>query len=89
MFAFRDLITALPKPSYFLAAPTVRTRPQWYLDLFPDITQMLSKALLFHHPNLTTLKTFHCSPSDLESDGMHLNTLSGIAYVNFLVEQPK
>jgi len=86
---FRDLITACPKPSYYLAAPTIRTRPKWYLEMLPEILQSLSKALVHHNPSLLTLKSFHCSVKELDVDRVHFTTYSGLAYINFLIEQPR
>jgi len=85
----RELISSYPKPSYYLAAPTIRTRPSWYLNLLPDVTQMLTRSLIHHSPNLLSLKAFQCTAKDLDSDGVHFSTLTGLSYVNHLLEQPR
>jgi len=89
LFLLRDLTSSCTKSSFYLAAPTIRTRPSWYLNLLPEIIQTLTKSLIHHAPPLTTLKAFNCSQKELETDGIHFSTLAGLSYVNFLLEQPR
>jgi len=88
-FHYSAAIEKTPEPSYFLAAPTSRTRPSWYLPLLPEIITSITKALRLHSPNLLTLKAFKVDKADLDSDGVHLNALSGMDYVLHLLNEPR
>lgn len=83
------MIANSPEPSYYLAAPTIRTRPSWYLPILPDILTSLSRALRMHKPGLMSLKAFRVNKSDLDTDGVHLNALSGLDYVLHLLNEPR
>ena len=86
---YRDAIGANCGPAYFLAPPTVRTRPSWYLPMFPSMMRSLVGSLRAHNPALTTLRAFLATPKDLDSDGVHFNALSGRDYVLYLLDQSR
>jgi len=83
------MISGCPRPAYFLAPPTVRLRPLWYLPLLPEIVQLLSRCLRIHEPGLQCLKSFSCTQKDLESDGVHFSALTGFSYIQFLLDEPR
>jgi len=88
-FTYSAAIDKTPEPSYFLASPTTRTRPSWYLPLMSDIISLITKALRMHTPNLLTLRAFKANKVDLDSDGVHLNALTGMDYVLHLLNEPR
>lgn len=79
----------VPDPSYFLAMPTIRSRPEWFINLHPGLAQVILKHLKRLRPAPQPLRAFPMSGRDLDSDGIHLNAVSGIPYVQFLVDQPR
>lgn len=82
-------MTSVPDPSYFIALPTIRTRPDWYVPMHPELSDLISKCLRNVLPSPRPLRAFLMSGRDLDSDGIHLNAISGMAYVQFLVNQPR
>jgi len=86
---FRSAIEAVSGPDFFLAAPTTRTRPSWYLPILPDITNLLTKSLRLHSPNLYTIKAFKANKGDLDTDGIHFSPLTGLDYVLHLLNEPR
>lgn len=80
---------AVQDPSYFLAMPTVRSRPEWFVSLHSDLARLVLKHLKRLQPAPRPLRAFPMSGRDLDSDGIHLNAVSGIPYVQFLVDQPR
>ena len=80
---------AYAAPAYFLAPPTIRSRPSWYLPLLPAIVRSLTGVLRLHQPRLWTLKAFVATSSELDSDGVHFTALSGIGYVLDLIDQSR
>lgn len=82
-------MAAIPDPSYYLAMPTVRSRPEWFLPMHLDLTKMILANLKTVNPAPQPLRAFALSGQDLDSDGIHLNALAGITYVQFLIDQPR
>lgn len=82
-------IASVPDPTYFVAMPTVRTRPEWYLPLLPEIPNMVLKQIRNLHLALRPLPAFQMSGSDLDTDGIHLNALAGITYCQHLIDKPR
>ena len=82
----RDAIGANRGPSYFLAPPTVRTRPTWYLPLLPAVMRSLVGSLRANNPALSTLRAFMSTTKDLDADGVHFNAISGRDYVLHLLD---
>ena len=80
---------AYSAPAYFLAPPTIRTRPSWYLPLLPAIVRSLTCTLRLHQPRLWTLKAFVATNAELDSDGVHFTALAGIGYVLDLIDQSR
>lgn len=76
-------------PSYFIAMPTVRTRPEWFLPLLPELPDLILKNIRKLRLPLRPLPSFQMSGNDLDSDGIHLNALAGITYVQFLIDKPR
>lgn len=89
MVIFRHTIAAAPDPSYYLAMPTVRTQPQWFLAMQADISQLIFSCLKKLGIPLTPLQSLPLSGHDLDSDGVHLNALAGLKYVQSLIDQPR
>lgn len=79
----------MPDPSYYLAMPTVRTQPLWFLPMQSDITQLIFGCLRMMRLPMTPLPALPLSGQDLDSDGVHLNALSGLKYVMHLIDQPR
>lgn len=88
-FIFSTAMAAIQGPGYFLAMPTVRSRPEWFLPVHPDLTQIILANLKSTRPSPSPLRAFPMCGRDLDSDGIHLNGSSGIPYVQFLVDQPR
>lgn len=86
---YRDATSKYAAPAYFLAQPTIRSRPTWYLPLLPVVVRSLTGVLRVHNPNLYALPAFISTSSDLDSDGVHFSALSGRDYVLHLLDQSR
>lgn len=86
---FSNAIASVPDPTYFIAMPTVRTRPEWYLPLLPEIPSIVLKHIRKLRIALRPLPSFQMSGNDLDSDGIHLNALAGITYCQHLIDKPR
>lgn len=79
----------MPDPTYYLAMPTVRTQPQWFLPMYADINNLIFGCIKKMGLPITPLKALAISGQDLDSDGIHLNALAGLKYVMHLIDQPR
>lgn len=86
---YSQVMTDVQDPSYYLAMPTARTRPEWFMPLLAEMPDIILKHLRKIRPSPRPLPSFMMSGNDLDSDGIHLNALAGITYVQFLVDKPR
>lgn len=87
LFFFRVTAEANKGPVYFLASPTIRLRPAWFLPAMGRVSILLTDVLHRYQPNLTLLRAYQSSKDDLDSDGLHFSALAGRDYVTFLLDQ--
>lgn len=79
----------VPEPSYYVAMPTLRTRPEWYPSINAELASMVVRILKTLRPSPRPLPAFLMSGQDLDTDGIHLNALAGMTYVQHLIDKPR
>ena len=85
--SFSEVINDNSGPVYYLSAPTIRTRPAWYLPMMGRISGLITDSLRRNQPNLSSMRAYQSTREDLDSDGMHFSALAGNLYVTFLLDQ--
>jgi len=78
-----------PEPRYFLALPNIRLSPSWYADQRLTILRHLSNLLQSSVLPISTIRSFIMTAKDFEPDGVHFLPLQGIAYCQWLIDQPR
>lgn len=84
---FRIVIDANKGPKYYMASPTIRLRPVWFMSSMSRVSLLLTDVLRRFQPDLDTLRAYQTSKADLDSDGMHFSALAGRDYVTFILDQ--
>jgi len=74
---------------FFLAPPNVRTTPKWYGKLQPRITRLVYKNLKEIQPRVIPLPSYLMDCGGLDSDGIHLNAVTGYEYVIHLMDKSR
>ena len=69
---------------FFLCPPNVRMKPSWYPKLRPCILRVLHHYLADRPGNLVLLDDYN---GDLEPDAVHFTLMSGINFVQSMVDQ--
>ena len=81
-FPFCD---SYPKIRFFLCYPNIRLKPCWYSRFRPTIVRAIDVLMKSKPPNLQIIEDFS---GELDKGGVHYTILSGISYVQFIVDQP-
>ena len=80
-----------PALNVFVCPPMYRTNPIWYRDgmstILQQYAQTFNQLVKIQSTNVRMMPCF--SKMQLESDGVHLNPVSGVEYVLYLFEAPE
>ena len=84
-----DAISKVQDMNLYVAMPTPRTKPQWFMPFFTEICKLiLSNVRSFLVP-IKAMRAPQLSLSDLDSDGVHLNSIAGLPYIQGLIDDAR
>lgn len=73
----------------FVVMPLPRTRPQWYMPILTDICKIVIANVKSFLTPIRVMPATTLSFSDLDSDGVHLNAIIGLPYVQGLIDNAR
>jgi hypothetical protein len=75
-----------PEVNVVIVPPLPRLVPDWFNSYLPCFTTYLVGAVSrCQSPRLQVMAPFVALPSSFESDGVHLNSASGLCFIQFLI----
>lgn len=84
-----DAIAKVPDMNLYVVMPTPRTRPQWFMPLFAEVCKLVLSNVKSYLTPIKAMRAFPLSLSDLDSDGVHLNSVSGLPYVQGVIDDAR
>lgn len=73
----------------YIAMPTPRTKPQWVVSLYTPMCKLLLGWIKDSLAPIRPLPAQTISVTDLDSDGIHLNGVIGVPYVQGILDSAR
>jgi len=67
----------------------MRTTPEWYGKLQPQVSRLIYKHLKELQPRLMILPSYQMDATGLDSDGIHFSAVTGYDYVIHLIDKSR